>query len=55
MSKLHHFAHIFPRDLKITVWYSIKMASDDMFDFKCKLIEEINLYPATHNKEHPDH
>ena len=36
------------------VWYSIKMVSDDMFDFKCKL-EEIKLYPAKYDKAHPDH
>ena len=31
------------------------MASDDMFDFKCKLIEEIKLYPTIYYKAHPDH
>ena len=30
------------------------MASDDMFDFKCKLIEEIKLYPV-YDKANPDH
>ena len=48
-------AHFFLQDLKIMVWYSIKMALDDMFDFKCKLIEEIKLYPAIYDKAHPDH
>ena len=38
------------------VWYNIKMArSDEMFDFKCKFIEEIKLYPAIYDKAHPDH
>ena len=31
------------------------MVSDDMFDFKCKLIEEVKLYPAIYDKAHPDH
>ena len=31
------------------------MASDDMFDFKCKLIEEIKLYLAICDKAHVDH
>ena len=31
------------------------MASDDMFDFKCKLIEEIKLYPSIYDKANPDH
>ena len=31
------------------------MASDDMFKFKCKLIEETKLYPAIYNKANPDH
>ena len=31
------------------------MASDDMFDFKCKLIEEIKLYPAIYDKVNLDH
>ena len=26
-----------------------------MFDFKCKLIDKIKLYPAIYNKAHPDH
>ena len=26
-----------------------------MFDFKCKLIEEIKLHTATYDKAHPDH
>ena len=26
-----------------------------MFDFKCKLIEEIKLYPAIYDTAHPDH
>ena len=26
-----------------------------MFEFKCKLIEEIKLYPAIYNKANPDH
>ena len=26
-----------------------------MFDFKCKLIEEIKLYPSIYDKAHPDH
>ena len=29
--------------------------SDDMFEFKCKLIEEIKMYPAIYDKVHPDH
>ena len=38
------------------VRYSIKMAgSDEMFKFKCKLIEEIKMYPAIYDKAHPDH
>ena len=49
------FAHLFPQDLKITVWYSIKMVSDDMFDFKGILIEEIKLYPAIYDKANLDH
>ena len=31
------------------------MVSDDMFEFKCKLIEEIKLYPAIYDKANPDH
>ena len=31
------------------------MASDDMFEFKCKLIEELKLYPAIYDKANPDH
>ena len=34
----------------------VKMAgNDEMFDFKCKLIEEIKMYPAICDKAHPDH
>ena len=29
--------------------------SDDMFEFKCKLIEEIKMYPAIYDKAHADH
>ena len=29
--------------------------SDEMFEFKCKLIEEIKMYPAINDKAHPDH
>ena len=29
--------------------------SDDMFEFKCKLIEEINMYPAIYDQVHVDH
>ena len=29
--------------------------SDEMFEFKCKLIEEIKIYPAIYDKAHPDH
>ena len=29
--------------------------SDNMFEFKCKLIEEIKMYPAIYNKAHADH
>ena len=29
--------------------------SDDMFEFKCKLIEEIKMYPAIYDKAHTDH
>ena len=31
------------------------MASDDLFEFKCKLIGEIKLYPSIYDKAHPDH
>ena len=31
------------------------MASDDMFDFKCKLIEEIKLFLAIYDKANLDH
>ena len=37
------------------VCFSSKMASDDLFEFKCKLIEEIKLYPSIYDKAHPDH
>ena len=30
-------------------------ASDDMFEFKCKLIEDIKMYPAIYDKAHADH
>ena len=34
----------------------LKMAaSDDMFKFKCKLIEEVKLYQAIYYKAHTDH
>ena len=29
--------------------------SNEMFEFKCKLIEEIKMYPAIYDKAHPDH
>ena len=29
--------------------------SDEMFEFKCKLIEEIKMYSAIDDKAHPDH
>ena len=29
--------------------------NDDMFDFKCKLIEEIKMYLAIYDKAHTDH
>ena len=29
--------------------------SDDMFEFKCKLIEEIKMYLAIYDKAHADH
>ena len=28
---------------------------DDMFEFKCKLIKEIKMYPAIYEKAHADH
>ena len=38
------------------VWYSIEVAgSDELFEFKCKLIGEIKMYPAIYDKAHPDH
>ena len=29
--------------------------SDEMFEFKCKLIEEIKMHPAIYDKAHLDH
>ena len=29
--------------------------SDEMFEFKCKLIEETKMYPAIYDKAHRDH